>query len=81
MDKFWSIFWKLFGAMLVITIVAGIILGVLKHSFALAQYTIRMIVTFGFGVCGIIALIAIPLEMYIDDRAGKNDGYHLPEDL
>jgi hypothetical protein len=81
MDKFWSLFWKLFGAILVITIIAGIILGIVKHSAELAQNISRIVVTFSFGVCGIIAFIAIPLEMFLDDRAGKNDGYNLPEDI
>jgi hypothetical protein len=68
MHKWWSFFWKFFGAALLAMFFAGIVAGVVKHSTALVYAITQQVLALGLGVCGIIALVVIPLDMYLEDR-------------
>jgi hypothetical protein len=68
MKKFWSVFWKLFGISLVLAIVTGVIMGLVSRSGEVIYAVVMGTVAAGFGVCGIIGLAIIPVEMFFEDR-------------
>jgi hypothetical protein len=68
MKKFWSVFWKVFGISLVLAIVTGIIMGLVSRSGDVIYTVVMGTVAAGFGICGIIGLAVIPVEMFFEDR-------------
>jgi hypothetical protein len=68
MKTFWSLFWRIFGAVLVVMFARGCILGIIKHSADVVYTLLQQTIAFGLGVCGIIGLVVIPIELYFEDR-------------
>jgi hypothetical protein len=73
MNKFWSLFWKLFGAALLIVLFIGCMLGIIQHSVTIVYETFQMTMAVGMGVCGIIGIVVIPIELYVEDRIQKGE--------
>jgi hypothetical protein len=69
MEKFWSVFWKVFGISLFLAVIVGIIMGLVSGSGKVSSTMIMGVVSVGFGVCGIIGLVVVPVEMFFEDRA------------
>jgi hypothetical protein len=69
----WSLFWKIFGAALALMFITGCILGIIKQSSAIVYQTVRLTMAAGLGVCGIIGMLVIPVEMYFEDRAERRN--------
>jgi hypothetical protein len=69
MDKFWSLFWKFFGIALGAAFAVSIILGMVWHSPDVTYSIIQKIIAVGMGVCGVIGMIIVPIELYFIDRA------------
>lgn len=68
MERFWSIFWKLFGISLVLTVFLGIIAGFVLRSAGVTYAIVQGTFAIGSGVCGVIGLVVIPVEMFFEDR-------------
>jgi hypothetical protein len=68
MNTFWSLFWKLFGTALLLMFFIGCVLGIIQHSIAVVYNTFQMTSAVGMGVCGIIGIVVIPIELYVEDR-------------
>jgi uncharacterized membrane protein len=76
MEKFWNIFWKLFGLSLLLTVIVGIIMGFVFHSTGVAYAVIQGTFAVGSGLCGLIGLVVVPVEMFFEDRVkggGRED--------
>lgn len=71
MDKFWSVFWKLFAAACVAVLVLSVILGIVFRSVQVTFDIILGIFAISMGVCGVIGMIVIPIEMYITYRLNR----------
>ncbi|MDR1300906.1 MAG: hypothetical protein LBK43_00340 [Treponema sp.] len=76
MDKFWSLFWKLFGVALGISFAVSIILGIVGHSGDITYSIVQKIIAVAMGVCGVIAMIIVPIELYVIDRFLVSRGNH-----
>jgi hypothetical protein len=74
MDKFWSLFWKLFGVSLLVAFVIGLILGIVRHSVAVVYSFSRAVMALGLGISGVIGLVAVPVQLYLEDRASRKEG-------
>jgi hypothetical protein len=75
MEKFWSVFWKLFGISLLLAIIAGVITGLVFRSGEAAYTVVMGTIAAGFGLCGIIGLVVVPVEMFFEDRMkGRGTG-------
>jgi uncharacterized membrane protein len=68
MEKFWNIFWKLFGISLLLILAVGIIMGIVSHSAAAVYGMIQKTIAAGFGICGFIGLLVVPVEMFFEHR-------------
>jgi hypothetical protein len=68
MEKFWGIFWKAFGISLVLAVVAGLIIGFVSGSSGIISAVIMGVIAVGFGACGVIGLVVVPVQMFIEDR-------------
>jgi hypothetical protein len=68
MEKFWNIFWKALGIALVLTIIVGIIIGLVSRSTGITYSIIQGTIATGLGLCGLIGLVVVPVEMFIEDR-------------
>jgi len=73
MEKFWFFFWRLFGIALAAAAVAGVSLGIIEHSLAVIYSFAQRIIAIGMGICGIIGLVVVPIEMYITGRKMEGD--------
>ncbi|MDR0589467.1 MAG: hypothetical protein LBG25_02865 [Spirochaetaceae bacterium] len=69
MDKFWSWFWKFFGAACGGAFVVSIIWGIAHHSGAVTYAAVQKIIALGLGICGIIGIVVVPMDLYFRDRA------------
>jgi uncharacterized membrane protein len=74
MKQFWNKFWKIFGAAVAAAVIISVVLGIVNNSAGFAYTMIRQIIAAALGVCGIIALVVVPVEMYIEDRRHKEQG-------
>ena len=68
MKNFWNIFWKMFGVALLLVVITGIIMGLVSRSAGLIYTVIQGTITVGLGLCGLIGLAVVPVEMFIEDR-------------
>jgi hypothetical protein len=73
MDTFWSLFWKLFGVSLLVAFVIGIILGIVQHSTAIIYSFSRAIMAVGLGISGVIGLVVVPVQLYLEDRVNRKE--------
>ncbi|MDR1863064.1 MAG: hypothetical protein LBQ67_03990 [Treponema sp.] len=73
MKQAWKIFWKLFGTTLAAVFVVGIVVGTIKQSPSIVYQAFQQILAVGLGVCGIIGLFVVPIEMFIEDRKERRD--------
>lgn len=71
MDKFWSLFWKLFAVGLGVSFAVSIILGIAWHSGDLTYSIVQKIIAVAMGLCGFIAMIVVPIELYVIDRGSR----------
>jgi uncharacterized membrane protein len=69
MEKIWNIFWKLFGVLMLLAVASAIIMGFVSHSAAAAFAGIQKTIVAGFGICGFIGLVVVPVEMFFTHRA------------
>jgi hypothetical protein len=69
MERFWSIFWKTFGIALLLTVILGLIIGLVSRSTGITYSVLQGAIAVGLGVCGLIGLVVIPVEMFITDQA------------
>jgi putative effector of murein hydrolase len=69
MKKFWNIFWKVFGTLTILTLIIGIIIGFASHSAGTTYTVIQGTIAVGLGLCGIIGIIVVPVEMFLEERA------------
>jgi predicted RND superfamily exporter protein len=76
MNKIWLFFWKFFAAALIAALAVSVILGIVNNSSEVAYAIAQKVMVVGIGVCGIIGIIVVPVELYLIDRAerGKNNG-------
>jgi hypothetical protein len=68
MKKFWPLFWRLFGIVLFIVVIIGFVIGGINHSLAITYAIVQQAIAVGLGVCGIIGLVVVPIELYFEDR-------------
>jgi hypothetical protein len=68
MEQFWSIFWKVFAAAIVVMVIASIAGRIITLSPDFASMLLRQTFAAALGVCGIIGLGVVPVEMYLEDR-------------
>lgn len=67
MDKWWSWFWKFFGGAFGIAFAGAIVFGLVNHSPESIYTNVQKIIALGLGVCGVIGLAVVPLELYFGD--------------
>jgi hypothetical protein len=68
MEKIWNVFWKMFGIALLLAVIAGIIMGFVFRSTEVTYSIIQGAIAVGLGLCGLIGLVVVPVEMFIEDR-------------
>jgi hypothetical protein len=68
MEKFWNIFWKTFGSALFLALIIGMVIGLVFRSTGITYSVIQGTIAVGLGVCGLIGLVVVPVEMFIEDR-------------
>jgi hypothetical protein len=71
MEKFWSWFWKLFGAAMAAALVINIILGIVWNSAKFVYQAVQTVFIVGIGICGLIGMIVVPIELYVTDRINR----------
>jgi hypothetical protein len=57
----------------------GIFLGIVQHSAAVVYSFSRTVIAVGLGVAGVIGLVVVPIEMYFEDRASRQEGRNVVE--
>jgi hypothetical protein len=69
-----NLFWKIFRIILVIALglilVAGCALAFYYHSAAIFYRAVLYVFVISLGVCGITALVIVPIDLYIEDKKG-----------
>jgi hypothetical protein len=76
MERFWGVFWKVFGVALALALIAGIIAGLIVRSAGLTYAVTQKAIAVGLGLCGLIGLVVVPAEMFLESRmksGGTND--------
>ncbi|MDR2150987.1 MAG: hypothetical protein LBO67_09340 [Spirochaetaceae bacterium] len=73
MDRVWSVFWKLYGIAFGAATLLSIILGIVQRSGQLVFVMVQNILGISMGLCGIIGLVLVPVEMYFTDRAARTE--------
>jgi hypothetical protein len=68
MKKIWNIFWKTFGIALLLAVITGIIMGFVSRSAGVTYSIIQGAIAVGLGLCGLVGLVVVPVEMFIEDR-------------
>jgi uncharacterized membrane protein len=71
MDKVWSVFWKFFLIVIVAAVIVSIILGIERQSSALAADLLQKTMVIAMGICGVIGIAVVPVELYFTDRANR----------
>ncbi|MDR1149200.1 MAG: hypothetical protein LBK66_11270 [Spirochaetaceae bacterium] len=71
MNKAWVIFWKLFGIALVAALAVSFILGIARQSGALTADIAQKTMVIGMGICGLIGIAVVPVELYFTDKADR----------
>jgi hypothetical protein len=79
MNKFWSLFWKLFGVSLLMAFVIGLLLGIVQHSAAIIYSFSRTIMAVGLGISGVIGIVVVPAQLYLEDRASRKEDRNVAE--
>jgi hypothetical protein len=74
MYLFWSLFWKFFGVVLGAAFVVGLFVGIAHHSSEIVYAVIRNAIAVGLGICGVIGLVVVPVQLYIEDKARRKSG-------
>ncbi|MDR0568645.1 MAG: hypothetical protein LBG87_05515 [Spirochaetaceae bacterium] len=63
-----KLYWKIFRLTLGLVIIGGCVVSVYLKSAGIIYQTIQLVFTVGSGVCGLVALIAVPIELYLEDK-------------
>ncbi|MDR1363325.1 MAG: hypothetical protein LBJ35_04690 [Spirochaetaceae bacterium] len=71
MDKIWPVFWKFFLIVIVAAVIVSIILGIERQSSALAADLLQKTMVIAMGICGVIGIAVVPVELYFTDRANR----------
>ncbi|MDR2553650.1 MAG: hypothetical protein LBD31_10875 [Treponema sp.] len=75
MNLFWKIFWLTLAAALGLTVIAGCALAFYHQSAGVFFRAIQYAFVIGLGVCGIAALIMVPVDLYIADKKERRNQY------
>jgi hypothetical protein len=67
MERFWKGFWKFFGIALLAMLAAAVVFGIINHSSKITYTIAQGTFVAALGVCGLIALVIVPLELYLED--------------
>jgi hypothetical protein len=67
MKLYWKIFWLAVGILEVI-LIGGCVLFAYLKSAGIFYHTMQSAFMIGAGVCGLAALIAVPIELYLEDK-------------
>lgn len=67
-DKVWDLFWKIFGLVFAAALVVSVILGIARQSGEFTAELIQKVFVMGVGICGVIAVAIVPVEMYFTDK-------------
>ncbi|MDR0583067.1 MAG: hypothetical protein LBG57_01775 [Treponema sp.] len=71
MNLFWKIFWLTLAAALGLVLIAGCALAFYYKSADVFYRTIQYTFAIGLGLCGIVALIIMPVDLYIEDKKAR----------
>jgi uncharacterized membrane protein len=75
MNLFWKIFWLTLAAALGLVIIAGCALAFYYNSAGVFFRAIHYALVAGMGVCGIVALVIVPIDLYIKDKKARRKDY------
>lgn len=68
MNLFWKIFLLTLAAALVLVLIVGCALAFYYNSAGVFYRAIQYALVIGLGVCGILALVVVPIDLYIEYR-------------
>jgi hypothetical protein len=68
MKFYWKIFWLSLAVLLGLIVIVGCAVAAYQKSVVILYQTIRLVFTAGSGVCGVVALIAVPIDLYLEDK-------------
>jgi hypothetical protein len=68
MELFWQIFWKIFGFVVLAAFAVSGVLGIITGSADIASFIIGRTFVIGLGICGVIGLVVVPIELYLKDK-------------
>ncbi|MDR0539162.1 MAG: hypothetical protein LBG74_01480 [Spirochaetaceae bacterium] len=71
MKSFWNFFWFSVSVALGLTFIGGCALALYTASAGAFYQTIRLVFTIGSGICGIAALVIVPVELFIEDKKAR----------
>jgi O-antigen ligase len=74
-DRFWNVFWKIFGAVTLVLFAVSLIGGAVTRSADFASTLAMRTFAAAMGVCGFIAFVVVPVEMYFEDRRRRREDH------
>jgi hypothetical protein len=71
MKLYWKIFWLVLG-ILELVLIGGCVVSAYLKSAGIFYQAMRLAFTVGSGVCGLVALIALPIELYFEGKMWRH---------
>jgi hypothetical protein len=71
MNLFWRIFWLSLVVALGLVVIGGSVLAFYHKSAGIFYRAIQYAFVTGLGVCGITALVIVPIDLYIEDKKAQ----------
>jgi hypothetical protein len=56
---------------MIAALVINIILGIARNSAEFVYQAVQTVFIIGIGICGLIGMIVVPIELYVTDRISR----------